>query len=211
MTHTLHRQGSVESLKNDYVILVVSCRGYNDKGAAPKLVKALEIMSKFNPVNLGDMKTGSVYSKGFTYKTIVEKVTDTSILHAVFTDIETVTAVLKALKEADLGMSVVVSGLFSEVSRTAERAGLKPHTVNISLGIWGRTELLPKDPEVLEITTMCGHAMISKNLVYKLALDIKNGNTSPEEAAKTMARCCTCGIFNLKRAAEILEELSTKI
>lgn len=210
MTHTLHRQGTEESLKNDYVLLVMSCRGYNDEGAAPKLVKALEILSRFNPVNMGDMKTGGIYTRGFTYRTMVDKVTDTSIFHAVYTDLETVREVLMALKEADLGMSVVVSGLYGEVSKAAEKAGLRPHTVNISLGIWGRTDLLPKDPEVVEIMTMCGHSMISKNLIYKLASDIRRGKTVPEEAARTMAKCCTCGIFNLKRAAGIIELLSQK-
>ncbi|MEM2875606.1 MAG: hypothetical protein QXL67_01450 [Candidatus Bathyarchaeia archaeon] len=211
MTHTLHRQGSVESLKSDYVVLVMSCRGYNDKGATSKLVKALEILSSFNPVNMGDMKTGSVYTRGFTYKTIVEKATDTSIFHAVFTDVETVAKALEALKKADLGMSVVVSGLYGEVSKAVEKVGLKPHTVNVSLGIWGRIDLLPKDPEVMEIITMCGHAMVSKNLVYKLASDVKRGKTVPEEAARSMAKCCTCGVFNLKRAADIIERLSRKV
>lgn len=186
----------------------MSCRGFNDKGAASKLVKALELMAKFNPVNLGDMKTGSVLSRGYNYRKIVEKATDTSILHAVYTDIGAVRKTLMALKEADLGMPVVVSGLYDQVARAVRMVGLKPHTVNISLGVWGRTDLLPKDSEVIDTLTMCGHALISRNLVYKLARDVKRERISPEEAARVIARCCSCGAFNPVRAAELVEGLS---
>jgi len=208
MTHTLHRSGTIESLKKDYIVIVMSCRGFNDKEAAPMLCKALEILSKFNPINMGDMKTGSIFTRGFTFKKIIEKATDTSIFHAAFSDMHTVKNVLKALKEADLGMSVVVSGLYEEVKKACADIGLAPHTVNISLGVWGRTDLLPKEPEVMDIMTMCGHAMISRNLIHKLVRDVRCEKIAPEEAGRTMAKCCTCGIFNWKRAAELIESLA---
>jgi hypothetical protein len=88
--------------------------------------------------------------------------------------------------------------------------GLKPHTVNISLGVWGRTDLLSKDSEVIDTLTMCGHALISRNLVYKLAKDVKRERISPEEAGRILARCCTCGVFNPIRAAELVESLSKR-
>lgn len=207
MTHTLHRSGRIESLKNDYVVLVMSCRGFNDEGAAPTLVKALDVMSKFDPINMGDMKTGSIFTRGYDYRRIVEKATDTSVFHAVYPDIGTVRRVLKALKEADLGMSVVVSGLYKEIDRASRAVSLAPHTVNISLGVWGRTDLLPKEPEVMDILTMCGHAMVSRNLVRKLVGDVRRGKITSGEAAKMMAKCCTCGIFNWKRAAELIDTL----
>ena len=37
MTNTLHRYGSREGLRNDYVVFALPCRGRNDKGSVPKL------------------------------------------------------------------------------------------------------------------------------------------------------------------------------
>lgn len=209
MTHTLHRTGTAESLKGDYVVLAMSSRGLNEKGAATKLAEVLRILSKFDPINMGDMRTASIFNK--ERKSLVEGVTDTSIVHAVFGDISTVENALKALKEANLGMSVVVSGLFDEIASVCRKIGLKPHTVNISLGIWGRTDLLPKESEIMDIVTMCGHAMISRGLVRKLAKDVKSQKITAEEAAKTLARACTCGIFNWKRGSQLVESLAAKM
>lgn len=209
MTHTLHRTGTLESLKGDYVILSMSSRGLNETGSGPKLAETLRILSKFNPINMGDMRSASIFNKEFA--ALIEGVTDTSIVHAVFGDISTVKHALKALKDANLGMSVVVSGLFDEISSACHEIGLKPHTVNISLGIWGRTDLLPKEPEVLDIVTMCGHAMISRRLVRKLAKDVKSQKITSKEAARTLATGCTCGVFNCRRAEQLIEALAEKM
>ncbi len=209
MTHTLHRQGTYEELKEDFVVLVMSARGFNDKGAAPKLAEALRIISKHNPVNIGDMTQGSRYRAGFRIDPVgklLEGVHDRSIFHGVFTDLGTVKKVVDDLKKADLGMSVVISGLYDEVKKIA-----RPHTVNISLGIWGKTELLPKHEEVLKICTMCGHQFVSRHLVMKLAQDVKRGRITAEEAAEVMAACCSCGIFNPVRAVKLVKQLVQKI
>jgi hypothetical protein len=210
MTHTLHRTGEVGSLKRDYVILVMSSRGINDAGAAPKLLEALKILSQYNPINIGDVRTGGIWSKDCNYEKIVENIVDTSILHGVYKDIETVKDVLKALRDADIGMSVVVSGLYNDVFNAARDVGLMPHTVMTSLGIWGKTELLAKEPEVLDIQTMCGHGLIGKSLVKKMVGDVKAGRISPDEAARTIAKCCTCGVFNVERAKELIEKLKKR-
>lgn len=209
MTHTLHRMGTYEELKEDFIVLVMSARGFNDKGAAPKLAEALKIINKYNPVNTGDMTQGSMYRAGFRIKPVeklLEGVHDRSIVHGVFTDIETVKKVIDDLKAADLGMSVVISGLYDEVKKIT-----RPHTVNISLGIWGKTELLPKYEEVLKICTMCGHQFVSRHLVMKLAQDVKRGRITAEEAAEVMAACCSCGIFNPVRAVKLIKQLVQKI
>lgn len=70
----------------------------------------------------------------------------------------------------------------------------------------GRLSKLPED-EILEITTMCGHGMISQHLVRKILLDIKRGILSPQEGAEYLATPCICGVFNPKRAQRLLEEL----
>lgn len=201
MTHTLHRRGTPENLANDYVVFAMSAKGINEKDSATKMRQFMQIAQRYNPVNLGDMKTGNTYSVG-TEKVMAD-IKDTSIVHAVFTDVETVAKVVQEVKDADLGMSVVISGLFDSAKECCQKTGLALHTVEHSLDIWGKTEkLAPGD--VLEVTTMCGHGMVAANLVVSMAEDIKAGRLSPEEAAEELAKQCCCGVFNPVRGAELL-------
>ncbi len=207
MTHTLHRQGAEESLSNDYVFLSMAAKGINEDGAADKMREFLRIVLRHNPVNIGDMRTGNLYNTSI--ENILDKVTSTSIVHGVFTDRDTVANVLRELKDANLGMSVVVSGTFSSTKKCCLEAGLSPHTVDYSGGIWGKTEKLPS-AKILEVTTMCGHAMAAPKLVTALVEDIKAGDISAEEAGKELAKRCECGIFNPSRAAELLSAMASK-
>jgi len=216
MTHTLHRQGYEESLRNDYVVLAMAHKGANLEGAAEKLRKIADIMYSHNPVNMGIMgptKDGraACMVRGVTLEEIKEAIHDGSILHAVYTDKETVKKVLEDIKRADLGISTVVSGLFSEVfSILNEDEPPFPHTINMSLGVHGKTELLP-EPEVLEISTMCGHGLVSHNLVRDRMKKVAEGKMTAEEAAKDLASQCVCGVFNPERARKLLEKYSKKI
>ncbi len=203
MTHSLHRRGTAESLSEDYVILMLPAVGINDKGHEPKLRKFMELALHHNPVNLGSMEMGNMYSHK------VEEVLDAAhgIVHAVFDNPKAVSEFLAELKEADLGQSVVVSGIFKSVDECLAKAGLKHHTANFSLGIWGRTEKLPGE-NILEITTMCGHGLIAANLVKSLVDEIKDGRKTPEAAAKELAPQCACGIFNPARATKLLAAMA---
>ena len=207
MTHSLHRQGTRENLSRDYPLVAVAAHGINEKGAGPKLGRFLEICWKHGPVNLGDMKQGSVFT--YDAEQIYKNVSDTTIVECVFDDLGRVEAVLRELKEEDIGMPVVVSGLLDETRKVCKRVGLEVHTVAQSLGVWGKTSLLPRK-EVLEIITMCGHGMVSANIVEKLIEDIKKGKISPQKAAKKLAKPCECGIFNPTRAAELLAAAAAK-
>jgi hypothetical protein len=207
MTHTLHRRGSEGSLRKDYVLLCMAAKGINEKGSEEKMREFLKINLRHNPVNIGDMRTGNMYN--IPVDQIIEKITSTSIVHGVFIDQETVTKVLKDLKEADLGMSVVVSGPFNCVGEMCKAVGLTPHSVDYSGGIWGRSDRLPPD-DILEITTMCGHAMVASSLVTSLADEMKSGKKSAKEAGKELAKVCECGIFNPTRAAALLKEMASK-
>ena len=104
---------------------------------------------------------------------------------------------------------MVVSGIFEKVDECIEKAGLKHHTANFSLGIWGKTEKLPGN-DVLEITTMCGHAMIATNLAKAMIEEVRTGRKTPEEAARVLTPNCTCGIFNPARAAKLLTKAAGK-
>ncbi len=207
MTHTLHRQGSKESLDRDFIFLCMAAKGFNEDGADEKMREFLRIMMRHNPVNAGDMQSGNMFNSNMD--DILAKVSNTSIVHGVFTDSDTATKVLQDLKEADLGMSVVVSGPFDSVGCICEKAGLKPHSVDFSAGVWGNTKRLPPK-EVQEVTTMCGHGMVASNLVTSMVEEIKAGRKTPEEAAKVLAPQCACGIFNPKRAAELLAAMAKK-
>jgi len=207
MTHTLHRSGSVESLSIDYPILVIVAQGINSKNSAPQFKKALEIILKHNPVNIGDMKTGNYFRKGL--KPVLNSTKENSIVHGVFTNRKDLEECLKELRDAQLGPSVVVSGLFSEVWDSLKKIGLKPHSLNIALGVWGKTSLLPEQ-SILDITTMCGHHCVSPLLVKKMISDVKRDKISIEEAARELAKPCVCGVFNTLRAERLLEDLINK-
>jgi hypothetical protein len=88
---------------------------------------------------------------------------------------------------------VSVSGHFDEVKGACQEIGLVPHTVQYSLGIAGKRELLP-DENVLEITTMCGHAMVSPNLLLHPITKIDAVKLTYAEAALELSRQCECGI-----------------
>jgi hypothetical protein len=204
MTHTLHRRGTRESLSEDYVVLMIQAVGHNEEGHRQKAQEFLRIALRHNAVNIGSVSMGGMIDKAEEVIANVDK-----IGHAVFYNPEDVTAVLKELKEADLGLSVVVSGIYEKVDECIEKAGLKHHTANFSLGPWGRTEKLPPN-EILEVTTMCGHALIAPNLVREMVKEIKAGTKTPEEAAKVLAPQCACGVFNPRRAASLMKAMADK-
>ena len=204
MSHTLHRRGTPDSLSRDYVVFAMSAKGINADNSKNALKEFLDIVTQYNWVNMGDMKTGGYYLVG--KDAIMEGVQDTSIVHGVFTSKEDVKKAVKALREADLGVSVTISGILTEVRDGIGAEGLKPHTVEVSMGIKGRTDRLPED-DLLQITTMCGHGMVSQTLVRKMLIDIKRGRRTAEEASQYLATPCVCGVFNPKRAQELLEEL----
>jgi uncharacterized protein YfcZ (UPF0381/DUF406 family) len=154
---------------------------------------------------MGDMKTGGRVL--VDQEQIINNVQDTSIVHAVFTDREQLQRAVKELKEAELGVSIIVSGIVEHVEEICKEAQIERHTVEYSVGIRGKLSKLPED-ELLEITTMCGHGMVSQNLARQMLLDIKRGKRTPQEAAECLATPCVCGVFNPVRAQRLLEELA---
>lgn len=208
MTHTLHRVGKEGkfSLENDLVVLCMPSKDINHEGSGPKLRKFLEMAEAHGANNIGDARLGNEWWQGGRQK-MMDNIEDRAVVTAAFNDKKMVTKFLQALKKEDLGMSVVVSGIFETVKECCHEAGLKVHTENRSLKIWGNTELLPAE-EILTITTMCGHAMIAGDLVNYVLKRVKKGTMTAREAAVELSKPCMCGIFNIDRAEGILEELS---
>src|ERR1051326_2649763 len=61
MTNTLHRYGSGESFKDDYIVFAIPTRGINDKNSVEKQRRFLEIARKYRPVNMGDATHGAIF------------------------------------------------------------------------------------------------------------------------------------------------------
>jgi hypothetical protein len=66
------------------------------------------------------------------------------------------------------------------------------------------------DKGIMEITTMCGHGMVSAEWVRRRAQLLRRGETTARAAAHELARSCVCGIFNLDRAAKLLTVMAAQ-
>jgi hypothetical protein len=208
MTHTLHRLGTDnKNLEQDFVVLIMPSKDVNHEGSGPKLRRFLDIALEAGAIKIGDCRKGNEYHQGGLDQ-LLENVEDRAVVHAVFNDIAKLKNLLGALKEEDLGLSVVVSGLFDRVEECCREVGLEKHTVNQSLGRWGRTENLPPD-SILELNTMCGHGMVTVSLIEDVVTQVKAGECTTEEGAERLLRPCMCGIFNPHRAANLLKVLSS--
>lgn len=219
MTNTLHRFGSRESLQNDYIIFAMAARGINDADAPPKLQAFLRLALQHRPINVGNAVKGGIYraSQNLTPlahwrrrevidpQAVVRSVDACTTVSAVFDDPANLEAFLRDLKAADLGISINISALTDEARTCCQRAGITRHSVEYSLGFHGDLTRLP-DRHVLELSTMCGHGMVSHNLAKKMLDWVKEGRRDPQQATTYLAKFCTCGIYNTSRAVQILEE-----
>ena len=224
MTNTLHRYGSAESFYDDYVIFAIPSRGKNDKGSVPKLKQFLEMALPFKPVNLGDALNGgalrpkqnmsptSHWKRDMTpdFRGVIDGLTGPTTVAAVFDDRVHAEDFVKAVKAADLGLCINISTSIDGAEQCCHAADQPRHSVGYSLGFEGKTEKLPAT-QVLALSTMCGHGMISSNLAKKMIDWVKEGRRTPDQAVTYMARFCSCGVYNPARAKRILEDARNKI
>jgi hypothetical protein len=206
MTNTLHRRGTPENLKNDYVIFITTAKGINREGSAPKIREFLRICLKYNPVNAGSGRQGNMYQDDIEMQKLIANIEDGNGATAVFTDLDVLQKVIEELIQADLGISINVSGLLEGVQQCCRKAGIERHSAEQSLGVWGARDRLP-EREVLEFNTLCGHGMVSFNLIRKMIEYVRLRRLTPKEAANVMAKCCECGVFNPIRAEKLLEKI----
>ena len=192
MTHTLHRKGKINDLTEDYVILAMLAVGINDnyKDSRQKLRRVGEIMKNNNPVNIQSEKGWGI----------------SLTLTGAFDNLESVKNVIRQLKEEDLGISIVISGLISEIENALQEIDLDIHTIHFSLGTFGKKEFLPSE-KILEITTMCGHHTVSPQSISNYVALIKKGKISLKRAAEKLTKPCVCGIVNTSRVIKILNTL----
>lgn len=209
MTHSLHRTGLYDELKDEFVVLGQAADGINVEGAKEKLIKISYIAEELQPVNFGFSKIGCVHA-GVTFEQLRLTYTDRSRFRCVFNSYEKIKRLLQSLKDEDLGISITIAGLMKELQRAANEIGLTPHSVNLSLGVFGKKELL-SSMDILEITTMCGHHLVSPLLVQKMISDIKKGKMSAKEGSIEIARPCICGFVNQERVEKIIERVINKV
>ena len=206
MTNTLHRQGTAADLAQDYVIFVTTARGITRDGSAPKVQEFMRICLKHNPINTGSAKLGNLLQDHPDIEAVIAEVGDGPGAAAVFTDLEALQQVVEELVEADLGISINISGLLEGAQACCRRSGIERHSVEQSLGFWDAAGRLP-ERETLEFHSMCGHGLISFALIRKMIEYVKLRRLTPREAARIMGKCCECGVFNTARAETLLERM----
>jgi hypothetical protein len=226
MTNTLHRFGDAESFYDDYVIFAIPAKGYknsNDQDTLAKLRRFLTIAIEFKPVNLGDARHGGALrpsrslsplnhwqrDTALDYQAVLDGLDHPTTCAAVFDNRVAAEDFVKRIKEEDLGLSVNISTSLDGAEQCCNHACIPRHSVGYSLGFEGEIEKLPNS-QVLMLSTMCGHGMISHSLAKKMIDFVKEGRRTPQNAASLLTRFCSCGVFNPARAVRILEDARTK-
>ena len=218
MTNTLHRFGDAASFFDDYIVFAIPSRGKNDEDSIPKLKRFLEMALPFQPVNLGDASHGGALrpcrhlnplahwnrDRKPDFRAVIAGVDTATTMAAVFDNRMAAEDFFKAVKEADLGLSVNISTSVDGAEQCCHAAGVPRHSVGYSLGFEGKTEKLPACQELM-LTTMCGHGMVSAGLARKMIDWVREGRRTPEQAASYLTRFCSCGVYNPSRAKRILE------
>lgn len=208
MTHSLHREGDLEKLERDFCVFIYPARGFNYKDSQPNIRRLVEIVYANDPSNLAPTSLRENLYSEVSHETILDSITtgpEGTRVYSTFNNREKIKNLLIQMKEADQGISIMVSGLIDKVREIAAEVGLTPHTINLSLGIHGRTDLLPP-PDIRQFTTMCGHAVVSPNLIRSAIRKVKTGKRSLWDASVELAKPCACGIYNPHRSEEQLRD-----
>jgi len=227
MTNTLHRYSehyafetasNPEPIRDDYIVFAMSSRGINDDSLVEKYRTFLRLALKHNPINIGDATKGGMIrprqdlnptahwrrDQRSDPEQVIAGIEGHTTVAAVFDNYEAMERFVEDLKAADLGVSINISAPMDEAFRCCKAAGITRHSVEYSLGFRGRVDKLP-DATTLELSTMCGHGMVSANFAKKMLEWVRENRRTPEEAARYMARFCICGVFNLTRAEHIIK------
>ena len=231
MTNTLHRFSEhyafepppdPRPVENDFIVFAMATRDVNDDNLTEKYRTFARLALAHNPVNVGDATKGGIYRPDQATNPlahwrrddrpdparVVEGLDGHTTLAAVFRTRQDMEGFVRDLKQADLGVSINISAPVDAAAACCKAAGLARHSVEFSLGFQGRVERLP-GRSVLEISTMCGHGMVSHTLVRKLIDWVNEGRRTPAQATRYLARFCTCGVFNPTRAEELFEKTRT--
>jgi hypothetical protein len=222
MTNTLHRFGTPETLKNDFIVFAMAGKGFNDEGALDKAKTFLRTAIKYRPINMGNALVNALYrpekdltfiklyfvgrQEKTTYEHLIDEIPGPGSAAVVFDDGATASQFVREIKQLDLGLSINISALVDDVRGICGEVDITPHAVEYTLGFHGDTSRLP-DRDTLSLSTMCGHGMVSANFAKKMIDRVKEGRMAPEAAASCMAKFCVCGVFNTTRAMRVLNRV----
>lgn len=218
MTNTLHRYGSAQSFGDDYIIFAIPSQGKNDQGCIPKLKQFLRICLEHDPSNIGNGNRSSLPpEKGLDptahwrrntapdWESVIEGVKKSGTVSAVFNTADKAKACLEEVAGADFGLSVNLSTSVNNAREAAAECGIKRHSVEYALEFNDPHDHLPNS-QILALSTMCGHGMVSFNLARKMLDMVREGRRKPDQAVATLVRFCPCGVYNPDRAKRLLEE-----
>ena len=204
MTHTLNRTGLKDSKPGEEFVILCMAH-YKHKAAKSKQMEELaRIILDYKPENFIGIPLG------FKEEDLCPLAGITGIITAVFTDKKKVCRLVEKIKSKKLGISVVLSGLFSDIRDVCRNTGLVEHTSHYAVGVFGKTEKLA-DPLTMEITTQCGHALVSRYYVTDIAKRLRKGKLTAAEGARLLSKPCVCGIVNKKRTEAILLKMVESI
>lgn len=232
MTNTLHRYSehyaferppNPQPVQDDFIVFAMATRGINDDELVEKYRAFLRLALKHNSVNLGDATKGGMLRPRHDLnpkahwkrdhrsnpEEVIASIEGHTTVAAVFDNYEDMKAFVDEVRRANLGISVNISAPMEEAERCCRETGITRHSVEYSLGFCGRVDKLP-DATVLELATMCGHGMVSAHFAKKMIDWVKENRRSAAAVARTMARFCSCGVFNISRAERILNEARMK-
>jgi hypothetical protein len=232
MTNTLHRYSehyafetppNPAPVSDDYIVFAMASRGINDDDLVEKYRAFLRLALQHNPVNIGDATKGGMLrprqdlnpkahwkrDQRPNPEEVIAGIEGHTTVAAVFDNYADMKAFIHDIQSANLGVSVNISAPIAEADRCCRDTGITRHSVEYSLGFCGRVDKLP-DATVLELSTMCGHGMLSAQFVKKMIDWVKENRRTPAEVSRSMARFCSCGVFNTSRAERILDEARTK-
>lgn len=201
MTHTLNRTGLSEGVPGEEIVVLCMIHQAQKEQKAAAMQRIARIVLSYEPLNYIGQPLG------LDKEAVIPLTAVTGIITAVFTDMEAVRRMTREIKSQNLGVSVVLSGLFTDVNDICRSAGLKEHTYHISLGTCGCSEKLP-DSETLDITTQCGHALIAPQLVHHVVKQIRKEKMSLSEGAEMLITPCVCGIGNPERIQKTLARIT---
>ena len=156
MTHSLHREGKLESLEKDYAVFIYPARGFNYDGCAPKVRRLVEIVYQTEPANMIATTLRKNLYSGVNPDDVLDSIKEGCRVFSVFNGRDKIKKLMERFKEVDQGISIVISGLIDKVRDIAAEVGLNPHTINLSIGVHGNTTVLPS-ADIRQFTTMCGH------------------------------------------------------
>jgi hypothetical protein len=231
VTNTLHRYSEhyardpaeeTPPVTDDFVVFAMAAKGVNDDDLVAKYRAFLTIALRHDPVNIGDATHGGWLRPqrdlGPTNhwhrenrpdpEAVLRGIDGPTTVAAVFDTYDKMKAFVDDLARDNVGVSINIAAPMDAAHQCCRDAGLTRHSVEYSIGFQGRVDKLP-EAQTLELSTMCGHGMVSASFARKMLDLVRENRRTPEQAASYMARFCSCGVFNTIRAARLLEQART--